>query len=223
MVTQDGPNYRIGVQDLASGTVRILSHGRLDASPSFAPNGAMIIYSGIEGGHSILQRVSVDGLTSQRLRADSADVREPVWAPFRVPELYKLRILMERHDAKDIECDVAGERDGPRGLRPQTAEGHRPAASSQVPAAGAQTTAPAPMALGPRERTPRAVARMSPAPGGHPGAAERSTSPSTAAKSPAKVWHWYQRMRTTWWHTRTCTCGWRAIRMSAAPVSTTSA
>jgi TolB protein len=85
MVTQDGANYRIAVQDLASGTVRILSHGRLDASPSFAPNGAMIIFSGIEGGHSILQRVSVDGLTSQRLRADSADVREPVWAPFTRP------------------------------------------------------------------------------------------------------------------------------------------
>lgn len=82
MVTQDGANYRIAVQDLTSGTVRILSHGRLDASPSFAPNGAMIIFSGIEGGHSILQRVSVDGLTSQRLRADSAEVREPVWAPF---------------------------------------------------------------------------------------------------------------------------------------------
>jgi TolB protein len=82
MVTQDGPNYRIAVQDLAGGTARVLSHGRLDASPSFAPNGAMIIFSGIEGGHSILQRVSTDGLTSQRLRADSADVREPVWAPF---------------------------------------------------------------------------------------------------------------------------------------------
>jgi TolB protein len=85
MVTQDGSNYRIAVQDLASGTVRILSHGRLDASPSFAPNGAMIIYSGIEGGHSILQRVSVDGLSSQRLRSDAAEVREPVWAPFTRP------------------------------------------------------------------------------------------------------------------------------------------
>ena len=85
MVTQDGPNYRIGVQDLNNGTVRILSKGRLDASPSFAPNGAMISYSGIEGGHSVLQRVSVDGLTSQRLRADSGDVREPVWAPFSRP------------------------------------------------------------------------------------------------------------------------------------------
>ncbi|HTY94696.1 MAG TPA: Tol-Pal system beta propeller repeat protein TolB [Steroidobacteraceae bacterium] len=85
MVTQDGANYRIAVQDLASGTVRILSHGRLDASPSFAPNGAMVIYAGIEGGHSTLQRASVDGLTAQRLRADSAEVREPVWGPFAPP------------------------------------------------------------------------------------------------------------------------------------------
>jgi Tol biopolymer transport system component len=46
----------------------------------------MIIFSGIEGGHSVLQRVSVDGQTSQRLRADSADVREPVWAPFTRPQ-----------------------------------------------------------------------------------------------------------------------------------------
>ena len=32
--------------------------------------------------HSILQRVSVDGLTAVRLRADVAEMREPVWAPF---------------------------------------------------------------------------------------------------------------------------------------------
>src|SRR5580692_5966274 len=85
MVTQDGANYRIAVQDLASGTVRILSHGRLDASPSFAPFCVMIIYSGIAGGHSVLHRVSVDGLTARRLRSDAAEVREPVWAPFSRP------------------------------------------------------------------------------------------------------------------------------------------
>ncbi|HTY48812.1 MAG TPA: Tol-Pal system beta propeller repeat protein TolB [Steroidobacteraceae bacterium] len=82
MVLQDGSNYRIGVQDLDSGTVTVLSHGHLDASPSFAPNGAMVIYSGVENGHAVLERASVDGLTSQRLSADGADVREPVWAPF---------------------------------------------------------------------------------------------------------------------------------------------
>jgi len=39
MVTLDNGAYRVAVQDLGSGTVRVLSHGRLDESPSFAPNG----------------------------------------------------------------------------------------------------------------------------------------------------------------------------------------
>jgi len=85
MVTLDESNYRIAVQDLASGTVRVLSHGRLDESPSFAPNGAMLIYAATDHGQSVLQRVSVDGLTSQRLTAAQAAVREPVWAPFSHP------------------------------------------------------------------------------------------------------------------------------------------
>ena len=85
MVTLDQGNYRIAVQDLASGTSRVLSKGRIDQSPSFAPNGAMLIYAATEHGQSVLQRVSVDGLTSQRLTAQQADVRDPVWAPFSRP------------------------------------------------------------------------------------------------------------------------------------------
>jgi TolB protein len=81
-VTQDGSAYRVAVQDLASGTVRILSKGRLDQSPSFAPNGAMLIFAGRENGAGLLETVSVDGLTSQRLKSDRGEVREPVWGPF---------------------------------------------------------------------------------------------------------------------------------------------
>jgi len=82
MVTLDGGNYRIAVQDLASNDVRVLSRGRQDESPSFAPNGAMVIYSGTEGGRGVLATVSVDGLTGQRLKSDRGQVREPVWGPF---------------------------------------------------------------------------------------------------------------------------------------------
>jgi len=82
MVMLDGGNYRIAMQELATGTVRVLSGGRLDQSPSFAPNGAMLIYSATDRGQTALQRVSVDGLTSQRLTSEQADVRDPVWAPF---------------------------------------------------------------------------------------------------------------------------------------------
>jgi TolB protein len=82
MVTLDQSAYRIGVQDLATGTVRVLSKGKLDESPSFAPNGAALIYSGQEHGRGVLATVSIDGLTGQRLNSDAGQVREPVWGPF---------------------------------------------------------------------------------------------------------------------------------------------
>lgn len=82
MVTLDGNNYRVGVQNLANGTVQVLSKGRQDESPSFAPNGAMLIFSGQEGGRSVLATVSTDGQIGQRLKSDQGQVREPVWGPF---------------------------------------------------------------------------------------------------------------------------------------------
>ena len=81
-ITLDNGNYRIAVQDLASGTVTVLSHGHLDQSPSFAPNGATIIYAGRDGETDTLQTVSVDGLVTQRLNSNQGDVREPAWGPF---------------------------------------------------------------------------------------------------------------------------------------------
>jgi TolB protein len=81
-VTREGSAYRIAVQDLASGTVSVLSRGNLDESPSFAPNGASIIYAGRDGEAGTLQIVSVDGQVTQRLKSDQGEVREPVWGPF---------------------------------------------------------------------------------------------------------------------------------------------
>jgi TolB protein len=82
-VTLDGGSYRIAVQDLISGTVSVLTHGRLDQSPSFAPNGAAIIYAGRDAEVGTLQTVSVDGLVTQRLQSEQGgEVREPVWGPF---------------------------------------------------------------------------------------------------------------------------------------------
>jgi TolB protein len=82
MVTLDNGNYRIAVQDLSSGTVRVLSHGHLDESPSFAPNGATLIYSEREGNRGTLATVSTDGLTGLRLKAPQGEIREPAWGPF---------------------------------------------------------------------------------------------------------------------------------------------
>jgi TolB protein len=82
MVTLDNGNYRIAVQDLTNGSVRVLSHGRLDESPSFAPNGATLIYSEREGNRGTLSTVSTDGLTGVRIKPSQGEIREPAWGPF---------------------------------------------------------------------------------------------------------------------------------------------
>jgi len=74
-------SFRIGLLELDTGALRVLTETRLDESPSFAPNGAMVIYaSGGRGG--TLEAVSVDGRVRQRLSVVSGTVREPAWSPF---------------------------------------------------------------------------------------------------------------------------------------------
>jgi TolB protein len=82
LVTQENGNYRIAVQDLGSGVMQVLSRGNLDESPSFAPNGSMIIYATKAAHRGVLAAVSVDGRVHQRIALEEGDVREPVWSPF---------------------------------------------------------------------------------------------------------------------------------------------
>lgn len=82
LVTQEGGAFRVGVMDLATGQLNVLSKGTLDESPSFAPNGAVLMYAGTERGQGVLATVSVDGLVSLRLKSDQGEVREPAWGPF---------------------------------------------------------------------------------------------------------------------------------------------
>ncbi len=83
MVHNDGQGFRIAVQDLTTGALRVLTDGQLDESPSFAPNGSMIIYATAGRDKAVLAAVSEDGRVRQRLTLQEGDVREPVWSPFR--------------------------------------------------------------------------------------------------------------------------------------------
>jgi TolB protein len=82
MVTQQGSNFRIALLDLKRGLFQVLSDGQLDESPSFAPNGSMIIYATKHRGKGELAAISVDGKVHQRLALQAGDVREPVWSPY---------------------------------------------------------------------------------------------------------------------------------------------
>jgi TolB protein len=83
LVTREEGKYRIAVQDLESGVMQVLSQGHLDESPSFAPNGSMVIYASKAGHRGVLAAVSVDGRVRQRLALQEGDVREPAWSPFK--------------------------------------------------------------------------------------------------------------------------------------------
>ena len=78
-IKQGPKGFKVAVQDLASGQVQTLSDTAEDESPSFAPNGRMILYATSVGGRGTLAAVSVDGRVKQRLRDTGGDVREPSW------------------------------------------------------------------------------------------------------------------------------------------------
>lgn len=82
VVTSDRGNFRIAVMDLKSKEMLVLSQGRQDESPSFAPNSDTLIYATRQSRNGVLETVTADGLVRQRLSAGEGDVREPVWSPF---------------------------------------------------------------------------------------------------------------------------------------------
>jgi TolB protein len=78
-IKQTPAGFKVAVQDLATGQVQTLSDTSQDESPSFAPNGRMILYATSIGGKGSLAAVSVDGRVKQRLKDTGGDVREPSW------------------------------------------------------------------------------------------------------------------------------------------------
>jgi TolB protein len=82
-VTQEDGGYRIATMDLRGhGDVQVLTKGPADVSPSYAPNGAVILYASRDHGRGVLALVSADGHVQQRLAANEGELQEPAWAPF---------------------------------------------------------------------------------------------------------------------------------------------
>jgi TolB protein len=62
VVHSDGnDDFRIAIHDRETERLRVLSDGRLDESPSFAPNGSMVLYAARQNGRGVLAAVSADG------------------------------------------------------------------------------------------------------------------------------------------------------------------
>jgi TolB protein len=74
--------FQLMAMDLESRQVQALTDGVRDESPSFAPNGRIILYAADNDNRGVLAAVSSDGRFKQRLGIQAADVREPAWGPF---------------------------------------------------------------------------------------------------------------------------------------------
>ncbi len=81
MVHRSGKRFQIAVLELDTGQLSIVSDTRLGESPTFAPNGDMVLYATEVGGRGVLEAASVDSRSHQRLGFARGDVREPAWSP----------------------------------------------------------------------------------------------------------------------------------------------
>jgi TolB protein len=81
-VGRRGGQFKVHVLDLAGGQETPVTDTVRDESPSFAPNGRMLLYATEVNGRGILASASVDGRVRTRLSGPSGDIREPTWGPF---------------------------------------------------------------------------------------------------------------------------------------------
>lgn len=74
--------FNIALLDLQTNEFNILTKTYLDESPSFSPNGEMILYAMNQNGQGKLAVVSTGNTTTQILSVQQGEVRSPSWGPF---------------------------------------------------------------------------------------------------------------------------------------------
>ncbi len=84
-ISRQGNAYRLMLQELGAATSAApvaLTDTRDDESPSFAPNGRLIVYATRLQGADVLMTTTLDGKIKTRLLSSGADMREPAWGPY---------------------------------------------------------------------------------------------------------------------------------------------
>jgi TolB protein len=80
MVSREGRGFRVALQNLQTGSHKILTEGPSDEAPCFSPNGAQLLFVSQVNYRGFLNLLSLDGKVSKTLPANG-DVREPAWSP----------------------------------------------------------------------------------------------------------------------------------------------
>lgn len=75
--------FKLHVMDLAAGTVNAITDTLADESPSFSPNGRLLVYATQQQGREVLMTTTLDGKLKARLTGQNGNIREPDWGPFQ--------------------------------------------------------------------------------------------------------------------------------------------
>lgn len=75
--------FNIGVLDLYTNEFNVVTKTFLDESPSFSPNGEMILYAMNKGDKGRLAVVAIDNSVTQILSVQRGEVRAPAWGPYQ--------------------------------------------------------------------------------------------------------------------------------------------
>lgn len=82
-ISRIGGAFKLQVMELSTGTVNGITDTSADESPSFAPNGRLIVYATRQNGREALMTTTLDGKIKARLNSQGGDIREPDWGPFQ--------------------------------------------------------------------------------------------------------------------------------------------
>ena len=80
-ITRHEGRFQVAHMDLETRRSVVLTREDGVESPSFSPNGRMILYASGNARRGTLSAISSDGRIQQRLSSRAAEVREPAWGP----------------------------------------------------------------------------------------------------------------------------------------------
>ena len=80
LVHNNGSGHKIAIYSINDKFLKVISRGRLDEAPSFAPNGKMVLFASKKLNKGILVATSNDGRIRKEIELTGENVREPIWS-----------------------------------------------------------------------------------------------------------------------------------------------
>ncbi len=75
--------FKLHLMSFATGQATAITDATADESPSFSPNGRLIVYATKQQDKEALMTSTLDGKIKARLAGKGGDIREPDWSPFQ--------------------------------------------------------------------------------------------------------------------------------------------